>query len=194
MKEGTSSNRLDEILADNRAFVEKKSYEQFRTTKYPDRKIIILSCMDTRLTQLLPKALNLQNGDAKFIKNAGAIVTHPFGSAMRSIVIAIYELKAEEIFVIGHHGCGMSSIDTEKVIESMRMEGISDETLLTLKHSGIDLKNWLHGFDCVFESVKESVEKIRKHPLITKKIAVHGLIIDPDTGFLEVVVNGYSCD
>ncbi|MHB8962997.1 MAG: beta-class carbonic anhydrase [Saccharofermentanales bacterium] len=185
-------NRLDEILADNKAFVEKKEYERFRTTRFPDRKIIIFSCMDTRLTQLLPEALNLQNGDAKFIKNAGAIVTHPFGSIMRSIIVAIYELKAEEVFVIGHHGCGMSSIDPQKVIEAMRMEGISDETLQTLKYSGIDLNAWLHGFDCVFESVRESVEKIRNHPLLTKNIAVHGLIIDSETGLLEVVVNGYQ--
>jgi len=185
-------NRLDEILADNKAFVEKKAYERFRTTRFPDRKIIIFSCMDTRLTHLLPEALGLQNGDAKFIKNAAAIVTHPFGSIMRSIIVAIYELKAEEVFVIGHHGCGMSSIDPQKVIESMRMEGISDETLQTLKYSGIDLNSRLHGFDCVFESVRESVGKIRNHPLLTKKIAVHGLIIDPETGLLEVVVNGYQ--
>ena len=38
--------------------------------------------MDTRLTELLPKALDLKNGDAKIIKNAGGTVIHPFGSAM----------------------------------------------------------------------------------------------------------------
>lgn len=184
--------RLDEILTFNKAFVEKSSYEFFKTTKYPDKKMIILSCMDTRLTHLLPAALNLQNGDAKFIKNAGAIVTHPFGSVMRSIIIAIYELKAEEIFVIGHHGCGMSSIKPEKVIESMKMQGISEEILQTIKYSGINLNTWLLGFDCVFESVRKSVDKICNHPLVPKTVAVHGLIIDPETGLLEVVVNGYK--
>lgn len=186
--------RLDEILAYNKAFVENKSYEHLKTTKFPDKRMIIFSCMDTRLTQLLPQALNLNNGDAKFIKNAGAIVTHPFGSIMRSIIVAIYELKAEEIYVIAHHGCGMSNIDTSRVIESMKREGVSEETLQTLKYAGIDLTAWLHGFDCVYESVRESVDKIRCHPLVPKTVAIHGLIIDPETGLLEVVVNGYTND
>lgn len=184
--------RLDELITFNKAFVKEKAYESFKTTKYPDKKMIVFSCMDTRLTGLLPEALNLQNGDAKFIKNAGAIVTHPFGSVMRSIIVAIYELKAEEIFVIGHHGCGMSNIEPKKVIESMKSKGISEETLQVIKTSGIDINSWLQGFDCVFDSVRESVSKISNHPLVPKTIAVHGLIIDPETGLLEVVVNGYQ--
>ena len=42
--------------------------------------------MDTRLMELLPKALNLKNGDAKIVKNAGATIMHPFGSIIRSII------------------------------------------------------------------------------------------------------------
>lgn len=34
-------------------------------------KLAIVSCMDTRLTELLPRALGLKNGDAKIIKVAG---------------------------------------------------------------------------------------------------------------------------
>ena len=42
---------LDEILAYNKQFVENKGYEKYITNKYPDKKIAILSCMDTRLTK-----------------------------------------------------------------------------------------------------------------------------------------------
>ena len=41
---------LEEILAYNKKFVEDKGYEAYITNKYPDKKIAILSCMDTRLT------------------------------------------------------------------------------------------------------------------------------------------------
>lgn len=185
-------NRLDEILAFNKQFVEKKAYEHYAATKFPDKKIIVFSCMDTRLTELLPQAMNMQNGDAKFIKNAGAVITHPFGSVMRSIIVAIYELNAEEILIIGHHGCGMNSIVPERVIDKMKQRGVTDETLSLLKFSGVDLQSWLHGFDCVYDSVKESVSITRNHPLVPKNVAIHGLIIDPDTGALECVVNGYE--
>ena len=62
---------IEEILRHNRAFVEEKRYDRFITNKYPDKKIAILSCMDTRLTELLPEALGIKNGDVKIIKNAG---------------------------------------------------------------------------------------------------------------------------
>lgn len=83
---------IDEILKYNKQFVAEKGYERFITTKYPDKKIAILSCMDTRLTELLPAALGIKNGDVKMIKNAGGIISHPFGSVIRSLLVAIYEL------------------------------------------------------------------------------------------------------
>lgn len=51
-------------------FVAEKGYEPYVTDKFPARKLAVLTCMDTRLTELLPKALGLRNGDAKIIKNA----------------------------------------------------------------------------------------------------------------------------
>ena len=66
--------------------------------------------------------------------------------------------------------------------------GISEETIDTLSNSGINIRKWLHGFDSVEDSIKESVELIKKHPLIPKDVKVHGLIMDPETGNLEVVI------
>jgi len=46
--------------------------------------------MDTRLTELLPAAIGLKNGDAKIIKNAGGLVISAFDSAMRSLKDYLY--------------------------------------------------------------------------------------------------------
>lgn len=102
---------IQEILEFNKSFVENKIYEKFNTTKYPNKKIAILSCMDTRLTELLPAALNLKNGDVKIIKNAGALINNPFGSVMRSLIVAIYELGINKILIINHYDCGMQNIN-----------------------------------------------------------------------------------
>jgi len=185
-------NKLQEILDYNQSFVENKEYIKYKTSKEPKKKLVILSCMDTRLTELLPKALNLKNGDVKLIKNAGASIMHPFGSIIRSIVVAVYEFQADEVLVIGHHGCGMSNLNADKTLESAKERGISTDVISTLCNAGIDIKKWLHGFNSVEESVKESVTLIKNHPLIPKDIKVHGLIIDPETGKLEVAVNGYE--
>ena len=181
-------NKLDEILEYNKLFVENKEYEQYKATKYPGKKLVILSCMDTRLTELLPKALNLKNGDAKIVKNGGATIMHPFGSIIRSIIVAIYEFNTDEVLVIGHKNCGMSNINGEEIINKIISRGVSKETIDTINNSGINIDKWLHGFDSVEDSVKESVDLIKKHPLIPKEIKVHGLIMDPETGSLEVII------
>lgn len=184
--------KLDEILAFNEKFVDNREYEQYVTSKNPKKKMLVLSCMDTRLTDLLPKALNIKNGDVKIVKNAGATVTHPFGSIIRSIIVAIYEFNADEILVIGHHGCGMCNLDTEQLLNKAIERGISKESLDMLYNSGIDLKKWLHGFDSVEESIKDSVKVIKNHPLMPQGVAVHGLVMDPTTGKLDIIVNGYD--
>lgn len=186
-----SVKRLDEILSYNKQFVKDKRYEEYRATSTPNKKLVILSCMDTRLTELLPKAMNIKNGDAKIIKNAGATIMHPFGSIVRSIIVAIYEFNAEDVIVVGHHGCGMSNLDTNSIMNKIVNRGVTEEIIATLYNSGIDVAKWLHGFESVEESIKESVKVIKNHPLIPKDVNIHGLIIDPYTGSLEVVVNGY---
>ena len=65
---------INQIIDYNRSFVERKGYEPFITDKYPDKNLAVLTCMDTRLTELLPTALGLKNGDAKIIKT---IQNHP---------------------------------------------------------------------------------------------------------------------
>ena len=47
---------INDIIEYNKQFVASKGYEQYVTDKYPDKKLAVLSCMDTRLTELLPAA------------------------------------------------------------------------------------------------------------------------------------------
>jgi len=183
---------LSTILEFNETFVIEKKYEEYATTKFPDKHIVILTCMDTRLTELLPKAMNLKNGDAKIIKSAGAIVNHPFGGIMRSLLLVIYELQADEVFIVGHYDCGMSSIDTSHIIGEMVNRGIDKSLFKTLQYSGVDMKDWLHGFSDVTESVKKSVDIVRNHPLMDTTVPVHGLVAHPDTGKLDIIVDGYA--
>lgn len=179
---------IEEILEYNKQFVIKKDYEKFSTSKYPDKKIAIVSCMDTRLIELLPSALGIKNGDAKFIKNAGGIISHPFGSAMRSLIIAVYELGIEEIFVIGHTDCGARHTDSNLIIEKMKKSGISQKNIDLVKCCGVDFEKWIGGFNDLEGSIKQSVEIIKSHLLIPEHVDVYGLIINSETGKLKKIV------
>lgn len=183
---------IADIFDFNRGFVARGEYEAYRTDGFPEKKLVVLTCMDTRLIELLPRAMNFRNGDIKLIKNAGAIVSHPFGSVMRSILVAVYELKAAEVAVIGHHGCGMTGLSAGRMLGLAKERGVSGHVLDTLRHSGIDLQSWLTGFSDVQTGVRQSVDMIRNHPLLPRDLPVHGLIMDPATGKLDLLVDGYG--
>lgn len=181
---------LNGILEFNKKFVADKEYEKIDTvTKIPKKEVVIVSCMDTRLTELLTKSMNIKNGDAKIIKVAGAVINTQFGSVMRSIVVAVHELGADEVIVVGHEDCGMATIDPDEIIGKMKDCGIPEDRIRLLENAGINLHEWLTAFPNVKESVKSSVQIVRNHPLIPDYVKVSGLIIYPTNGQLELVVD-----
>ena len=178
---------IEEIREFNKSFVKDEKYQSYITSKYPDKKLAILTCMDTRLTELLPAALGLKNGDVKLIKNAGVVISNPFGSVVRSLLIAVYELGVETILVIGHTDCGVQHMDSRAMIESMKQRGVSQEAIDMIHYCGIDFEKWLSGFDDVNTSVQETVELLKHHPLIPEDVQIGGFVMDSTTGeLLEV--------
>ena len=159
---------INEILKFNKEFVANKGYEKFVTNKYPDKKIAILSCMDTRLTELLPAALGVKNGDVKMIKNAGGIISHPFGSVIRSLLVAIFELGVTDVMVVAHSDCGACHMSAQQTIDIMdsRYWGLmgsnycKDMLLKDCKISRFDAHCGVHNVtmqDCIFGHQKLQV-------------------------------------
>ncbi|SEG75024.1 carbonic anhydrase [Paenibacillus sp. UNC499MF] len=181
---------LNEVLARNRIFLKEKQTLPLPAPTYPDTQLVILTCTDIPSPELLPRALGIRNEDAKVIKNAGAVVSHPSGTVLRSILLAICESKAREVFVIGHRDCRIANLRSADDIECARGFIDPDPYMRTLSEAVIDLNGWLSGFSSMEESIANSVSMIRSHPLFPESVLVHGLVIDPVTGRLNVVVEG----
>lgn len=177
-------SNIDKVLAFNREYVASKGYEKHITDKFPDKKLAVLSCMDTRLSVLLQEALGLKNGDAKIIKNAGAVIPSQWDSAMRSLIVAVYELGVTEIMVVAHTTCGACHMSFHHFEEEMLKRGIPENEL---HRTDIDLNDWLEGFHDTEKSVRATVAAIVNHPLIPSDVAVRGFIIDSVTGELTEV-------
>ena len=175
---------IDQILAYNSEYVASKGYEKHLTDKYPNKKLAVLSCMDTRLSVLLQDALGLKNGDAKIIKNAGAVIPTPWDSAMRSLIVAVYELGVTEIMVVAHTTCGACHMSFGHFREEMLKRGIPSSEL---ERSDVNLDEWLEGFHDTEESVRSTVSTIVNHPLIPSDVTVRGFIIESATGELTEV-------
>ena len=177
---------IEQVLEFNRRFVAEKAYEPYVTDKYPSKKLAVLTCMDTRLTELLPKALGLRNGDAKIIKNAGGLILSEKDSAIRSLLVAIYELGVNEVMVVHHSTCGACHMGYGEFKPHMLERGIGGDVLLEWeKERGIG--EWLEGFHDTEASVRRTVSAIKGHPLIPADVVVRGFIIDSVTGELAEV-------
>jgi carbonic anhydrase len=178
---------INEIFEHNRAFVARREYQSFKTDRFPNKRVVVVTCMDTRLSELLPRAMNLRQGDAKILKTAGAVVAHPFGSIMKSILVAVYELGAVDILIVGHHDCGLTNLNAASILQKARERGVPDHTIANLRSSGIDIEHWLRGFGSVEEAIRQSVACVRLHPLLCADVSVSGMIMHPETGRLDRV-------
>ena len=182
---------LSSILEHNQQFVQERKYEPYQTTKFP-KKACHRILYGYKADGASAAGDGTQKRRCQNHKNAGAIVSHPFGSVMRSILVAVYELQAEEVCIIGHRECGMSGLNAASILNKAKERGVEDKCLSLLQHAGVDLETWLTGFHSVEESVAHSVNMVRHHPLLPEEVPVHGLVIDPGTGTLDVVVDGYE--
>lgn len=186
-------NTLEQILTANKEFVENLPQEFSNVCpikgKLPSRELAIFTCMDTRLVDFLEPAMGITRGEAKVIKNAGNSITGPFEATIRSLVIGIFELGVKEIVVIGHMDCGMANTDSRKLIQKMIDRGISPDAIKMIEK---EMENWVDHFHHPVENIEEAVIKIRSNPLIPKDVPVHGLLFNPHTGEISVVINDYD--
>lgn len=186
-------NILEQILQANTQFVTNLQVKDLDLCppqgKLPSRELAIFTCMDTRLVEFLEPAMGISRGQAKVIKNAGNTITGPFEATIRSLVISIFELGVKEVVVIGHLDCGMAATDSQKLIKKMLDRGISPDAIKMIEK---ELENWIDHFHHPLENVEEAVLTIRSNPLIPKDVPIHGLLFNPHTGDIQVVINGYE--
>jgi carbonic anhydrase len=160
---------IDEVLAANETYAQ--THELRNLTPRPERKLAVLTCMDTRLSI---RTLGLRTGDAHIIRNAGGIVTD---DAVRSLVISHYLLGTEEFMIINHTDCGL-----------MRT---SEEDLRTLVQNRAGTAAiapaFFYAFKDIEQNVRHQLQKLRTHPWIPSSVTVRGFVYDVSTGRLREV-------
>jgi len=183
-----SSKVLEEVLSANRQYSANFGIKG-ELAMPPARHFAILACMDARLDPA--KVAGLAEGDAHVIRNAGGRASD---DAIRSLVISYKLLGTREWFVIHHTNCGMEFFTNEVMRELLAN---SLETAALTEHGFRDIGkgpgsragefiDWLTIKDQA-QSVRDDVERIRRHPLVPSSIAIYGYIYDVKSGkLLEV--------
>lgn len=185
---------IDEILAHNEQFVRQKTLPIIGHA--PRKHMAVVTCMDCRLVTMFEQALGLERGDVLELRTAGATISKPerAGAAsdlIRSLAGGIYLLGVREVAVIGHTQCGLSRSNPTALMASMQTLGVDPDKLI--REQGLEntqgLVDWLGSFDDLHGNVREVVDVIRNSPFLPK-IPVHGLVINIETGKLEMVERG----
>jgi carbonic anhydrase len=160
---------IDEVLAANDVYAQ--THELRRLTPRPERKLAILTCMDTRLSI---RTLGLKTGDAHIIRNAGGIVTD---DSLRSLLISHHLLGTEEFMVINHTDCGLMHTSEQDL--RTRIQNRAGTAAIA--------PAFFYAFQNIDENVRHQLQKLRTHPWIPRSVAVRGFVYDVTTGRLREI-------
>jgi carbonic anhydrase len=182
------SNVLQEVLAANQRYAADFG-DKAKLVMPPARHFAILTCMDARLDPA--KFAGLAEGDAHVVRNAGGRASD---DAIRSLVISYKLLGTREWFVIHHTNCGMEFF-TNEVMRGLLANSLETATLSDQGFQDVgkgpgsrqgEFIEWLTIRDQE-QSLRDDVERIRKHPLVPENIAIYGYVYDVKSGrLLEV--------
>ena len=181
------SETVQAVLAHNHRFTEAVQAGERPATGRPAKRLAILTCMDARLTELLPRALGLRDGDAAIIQVAGATIKDVYGEAMRSLIVAVAELGVTDIMVIGHTNCGTCGMEADHLLAALEHAGVAHDALAAELAREPRAQAVLTGFTSLEDEVARSVNAIRTHPLMPPSVRVAGFTIDIETGALTPV-------
>jgi carbonic anhydrase len=156
------------VLGKNAAFM--SPLDKGNPPSPPTRRLAVLACMDARLDPA--KILDLEEGDAHVIRNAGGVVSD---DALRSLAISQNLLGTEEIVLIHHTDCGMLTFTDEEFADKLERD------------TG-ERPEWrAHAFPDLEQSVRDSIERIQRSPFVPHTDKVRGFVYEVETGRLREV-------
>ena len=159
----------DEIILANAEYA--KTHELLSIGPRPSRKVIVLTCMDTRLSI---RTLGLKVGEAHLLRNAGGIVTE---DVLRSIIISHHFLGTEEVVIINHTDCGMLLFSDHELRERLKQK----------YGTAAIAPAQFHAFTHLEKNVREQIQKLRSHPWVADEMPITGFVYDVKTGKLNKV-------
>jgi carbonic anhydrase len=141
--------------------------------KRPAPKIVVVTCMDPRLSDL-PGILGLPQADIDVIRTGGPAVTE---DVLGELVVSNRVLGTTEILLLNHTGCGFTTF-TDDELNAKLSASSGDASPAPMR---------FFSYKDPEENTREQIEKVRSHPWIGNDIPVRGFIFDVDTGLLREV-------
>lgn len=144
--------------------------------------------MDCRLVGLLEETLGIGQGDVVIIKNAGNTLAHHVGwDVIRSLLVAVYKLDVNTVWVIGHDDCGMEGMRADDLLENMTRRGLSSPQ----KDLVLQMTGNMGAFESAEQNVRDVCSQLVNSDLFPG-VKIYGGIIKLGTGELSTVFSGQT--
>jgi carbonic anhydrase len=158
----------DELLQANSEYA--RTFDRGDLPMPPARRLAVVTCMDARIVP--SRQLGLEEGDAHVIRNAGGRARE----ALRSLVISQRLLGTNEIAVIHHTDCGMTTFTNSDLHAKVKQDlGVDSTAIDFLPFADLE------------ESIREDVAFLLSSPLIPDDVLIRGFVYDVKTGKLSEV-------
>lgn len=142
-----------------------------RSTARPSLHLSVLTCMDARIRVF--EIFGLIQGEAHVLRNAGGVVTDDM---IRSLALSQRKLGTREVLIMQHTGCGLSQVTEDDFKDELEQA------------SGLRPTWSIEAFREVKDSVRQSVERVRRSPFLPHTDRVRGFVYDVHTGMLHEVI------
>jgi carbonic anhydrase len=130
-------------------------------TPVPSLHLAVVTCMDARIKVF--DVFGLTHGEAHILRNAGGVATDDI---IRSLAISQRKLQTREVIIMQHTQCGLSMI-TE--------DGFKDELE---EETGLRPPWAVESFREVKDSVRQSMQRVRRSPFVPYTDNVRGFVYD----------------
>ncbi|MPY79481.1 MAG: carbonic anhydrase [Actinophytocola sp.] len=159
---------IDELITRNKEL--RLAEEGYRKSPEPQLHVSILTCMDARIRVF--EIFGLGHGEAHILRNAGGVVTDDM---IRSLALSQRKLGTREVLLVQHTNCGLNLV-TE--------DGFKDELEAD---TGLRPTWAVEAFADVKDSVRRSMNRVRRSDFLPHTDQVRGFVYDVHTGALTEV-------
>src|SRR5271166_5256971 len=161
---------IDNALQANRNYA--KNYNP-TLGKHPAPKIVVVTCMDPRLSDL-SGILGLPQADIDVIRTGGLAVTE---DVLAELIVSNRVPGTTEILLLNHTGRGFATFTDEDMNAKLRA-ATGDASPAPMR---------FFSYKDPEQNSREQIKKVRSHPWISKEVPVRGVIFDVATGKLREV-------
>jgi carbonic anhydrase len=141
-----------------------------RSSPEPSMRVAILTCMDARIRVF--EIFGLIQGEAHILRNAGGVVTDDM---IRSLALSQRKLGTREVLIVQHTNCGLSTVTEDEFKDELE------------EATGVRPTWSVEAFQDVHDSVRRSMQRVRRSDFLPYTDGVRGFVYDVHSGELTEV-------